>query len=166
MGEDVMNPIEEQRTQLANALAGKGAHIDFDSALANFPVKLRGKKAEGVPHSAWQLLEHMRIAQADILDFCLNSNYAELNWPADYWPKEDGPDSERAWEESIQHFRRDLKAIQALVADPARDLHSKIPHGDGQTLFREALLVTDHNSYHLGQIVTLRHLLGIWPPRK
>jgi uncharacterized damage-inducible protein DinB len=161
-----MNSIEEQRAQLINGLAGKGAHIDFDSAVAHFPAKLRGKRPEGAPHSAWQLLEHMRIAQADILDFCLNSNYEELNWPADYWPKETGPESDAAWEQSIKQFHRDLKAILDLVADPARDLHSKIPHGDGQTLFREALLVIDHNSYHLGQIVVLRHLLGIWPPRK
>lgn len=161
-----MNSIKEQRTQLVNALAGKGAHIDFDSAIANFLAKLRGKKAEGAPHTAWQLLEHLRIAQADILDFCVNSSYAELNWPDEYWPKEAGPEGDAAWEQSIADFRRDLKAMQALVADPARDLHSKIPHGDGQTLFREALLVIDHNSYHLGQVVIVRHLLGIWPPRK
>lgn len=160
-----MKVLEEQRTQLVTALAGKGAHVDFDAAIAGFPVELRGKKVDGAPHTAWQLLEHMRITVADILDFCINPNYKELKWPEEYWPKTDAPPDEGAWERSIAGFHHDLKAMQALVADPARDLYSRIPHGDGQTLFREALLVIDHNSYHLGQIVTVRSLLGIWPPR-
>lgn len=160
-----MRVLEEQRTQLVAALAGKGAHVEFDSAIENFPVKLRGQKVEGAPHTAWQLLEHMRMAQADILDFCVNANYKELKWPDDYWPKGEAPADEAAWERSIAGFRHDLKAMQALVADPARDLYSKIPHGDGQTLFREALLVIDHNAYHLGQIVLVRSLLGAWPPK-
>jgi hypothetical protein len=161
-----MKTSEEGRTELAAALAGKGAHIDFESAVKNFPLELRGKKPEGVPHSAWQLLEHIRIAQADILEFCINPDYKELKWPEEYWPKDPAPSGESAWEESIAGYRRDLEAFKNLVTDPARDLHARIPHGDGQTLFREALLVIDHNSYHLGQLVFVRQLLGIWPPRK
>jgi hypothetical protein len=157
-----MKTLEEQRTQLVSALAGKGAHVDFDAAIVNFPVNLRGQKPEAAPHSAWQLLEHLRIAQADILDFCINPEYKEMNWPDDYWPKTPAPSDESAWDRSIAAFRHDLKAMQSLVADPSRDLYKRIPHGDGQTLFREALLVIDHNSYHLGQLVLVRYLLGIW----
>jgi hypothetical protein len=158
-----MKTLEEQRTQLVSALAGKGAHVDFDAAIANFPVSLRGQKPEKAPHTAWQLLEHLRIAQADILDFCINPSYKEMAWPDDYWPKTPAPPDESAWDRSIAAFRHDLKAMQSLVADTSRDLYKRIPHGDGQTLFREALLVIDHNSYHLGQLVLVRNLLGIWP---
>jgi uncharacterized damage-inducible protein DinB len=161
-----MQVLEEQRTQLVTALAGKGAHVEFDSAIQNFPAELRGKLPAGAAHTAWQLLEHIRITQADILEFCLNPDYKELNWPADYWPATAAPADDAAWERSIAGYRHDLKAIQALVADPGRDLFSKIPHGDGQTLFREALLVIDHTSYHLGQLVSIRQLLGTWPPAK
>jgi uncharacterized damage-inducible protein DinB len=161
-----MRELEQQRTQLVTALAGKGAHVEFDHAVRNFPFELQGRKPQGASHTAWQLLEHMRITQADILDFCLNSNYAEPNWPADYWPKQAAPPDSAAWERSVAAFRHDLKALQALVADPGRDLFSPIPHGDGQTLFREALLIVDHNSYHLGQLVLVRQLLGSWPPEK
>jgi hypothetical protein len=164
--EERMKAQEEQRTQLVSALAGKGAHVDFDSAIENFPVDLRGKKPDRLPHTAWQLLEHMRITVADILSFCLDPNYKEPKWPDDYWPKTAAPPDEAAWERSIAGFRHDLKSIQGLVADTTRDLYSEIPHGDGQTLFREALLVIDHNSYHLGQLVNVRQFLGVWPPSK
>ena len=107
-----------------------------------------------------------RIAQTDILDFCINPNYKELKWPDEYWPKNPAPPDDAAWKESIAGYRRDSETLKNLIADPARDLHARIPHGDGQTLFREALLVVDHNSYHLGQLVFVRQLLGIWPPRK
>lgn len=160
-----MKAQEEQRTQLVNAIAGKGAHVDFDSAIANFPVDLRGKKPDGAPHTAWQQLEHMRMTVADILAFCLDPNYKEPKWPDDYWPNTAAPPDDVAWERSIAGFRHDLKSIQGLVADPARDLYSRIPHGEGQTLFREALLVIDHNSYHLGQLVNVRQLLRAWPPK-
>lgn len=151
------------RAMVIAALSGKGAHVGFDEAIRNFPEELRGKKPDGAPHTAWQLLEHLRIAQADILDFCVNPNYKELKWPDDYWPRNAVPGSAAAWEDSIAGFRKDLKAVQDLVADTGRDLHAPIPHGEGQTLFREALLVIDHNSYHLGQLVLLRGQLGIWP---
>ena len=158
--------MEEQRKQVLSALTGKGAHVDFDSAFAHFPLFLRGKKPEGFPHTAWQLLEHIRIAQADILDFCVNPNYQELKWPDDYWPKDEAPADEAAWESSLSTFHQDLKAFQALVADETRDLNGRIPQGKGQTLLREALLIIDHNSYHLGQLVFLRQLFGSWPPEK
>jgi uncharacterized damage-inducible protein DinB len=160
-----MKKAEGERGHLKNALAGKGAHVDFEEAIKNFPVDLRGKHARGVPHTAWQVLEHIRITQADILNFCINPDYKDLNWPQDYWPSNAAPDSEAAWDRSIAGYRGDLKKMQELIGDSARDLHSQIPHGDGQTLFREAILVIDHSSYHVGQLVTLRQLLGIWPPK-
>ena len=161
-----MKTVEGGRAELAAALAGKGAHVDFDGAIKNFPPDLRGVKPEKVPHTGWQLLEHIRISQADILDFCVNPKYKELKWPEEYWPASAAPPDEAAWEQSIAGYRRDIKAMQDLVSDAERDLHSRISHGDGQTLFREALLVIDHNSYHLGQLVFVRQLLGIWPPGK
>jgi len=147
------------RKHLDNLLRMEGAHLDFDAAVAGFPVHLRGKKPKGAPHSAWQLLEHMRLAQWDILDFCRNANYEEKRFPEDYWPATAAPPDENAWDANTRQFRRDLKAIRALVADEKQDLFAKIPHGQGQTLLREALLVADHNSYHLGQLVFLRKWL-------
>jgi hypothetical protein len=161
-----MKASGDGRAELAAGLAGKGAHVDFETAIRNFPPGLRGIKPDKAPHTAWQLLEHMRIAQADILDLCVNPKYKELRWPDDYWPEDAAPPDEAAWEHSIAGYRRDLKAMQDLVADTASDLHARIPHGEGQTLFREALLVIDHNSYHLGQFVFVRQSLGIWPPKK
>jgi len=161
-----MTAIEGGRPELAAALAGKGAHVDFEEAIKNFPPELRGVKPENAQHTAWQLLEHMRIAQADILEFCVNPKYKELQWPDEYWPGNPAPSDDTAWQQSIAGYRRDSKSMQDLVTDAARDLHIRIPHGGGQTLFREALLVIDHNSYHLGQLVFVRQLLGIWPSEK
>jgi hypothetical protein len=115
-----------------------------------------------MPHSVWELVEHLRIAQWDILDFSRNPDYAHLDWPKDYWPPTPAPADDAAWEESIAAFHRDLKAMQDLIADPSTDLYAKIPWGDGQTILREALLVADHNAYHLGQIVAVRQMLGDW----
>jgi hypothetical protein len=147
------------RQHLDNLLRMEGAHVDFDAAVAGFPAHLRGKKPKGAPHTAWQLLEHMRLAQWDILDFCRNANYKEGRFPEDYWPATAAPPDDNAWDESVSQFRRDLKAMQALVADAKQDLFAQIPHGQGQTLLREALLVADHNSYHLGQLMFLRKTL-------
>jgi hypothetical protein len=147
------------RRHLENTLRMKGAHLTFDAAVADFPAALRGLKPAGAPHSAWQLLEHMRIAQADILDFSRNPAYSEKKFPDDYWPAAETPPGEEAWTATVEQFRRDLEAMQALVADTAQDLLAKIPHGKGQTLLREALLVADHNAYHLGQFVFLRKML-------
>jgi uncharacterized damage-inducible protein DinB len=149
------------RKHLAEMLRMKGAHLNLDEALSGLPPEKRGAKPPGAPHTAWQLLEHMRIAQEDILDFSRNPKYKEKKWPDDYWPATDAPPSEAAWDQSVKQFQKDLAEMQELVADTKHDLLTKIPHGSGQTLLREALLVADHNSYHLGQIVFLRKTLGV-----
>ncbi|MDQ6759325.1 MAG: DinB family protein [Acidobacteriota bacterium] len=147
------------RKHLADLLSMKGAHLTFDAALSGFPVELRGSKPPGAPHSPWQLLEHLRIAQEDILDFSRNPNYKEKKFPDDYWPATEAPPTSQAWEASIQQFKDELNQMQELIADTSHDLLAKIPHGKGQTLLREALLVADHNAYHLGQLVFLRKML-------
>jgi hypothetical protein len=147
------------RKHLADLLRMKGAHVNLEAAVADFPVALRGVKPQGAPHTAWQLLEHLRIAQEDILDFSRNPKYREKKFPDDYWPAAEAPPSEEAWDASVRQFQNDLKEIQELVADTKLDLLAKIPHGTGQTLLREALLVADHNAYHLGQLVFLRKML-------
>jgi hypothetical protein len=148
------------RKHLDDLLQMKGAHLDFEAVLADFPVALRGSKPPGAPHSAWQLLEHMRLAQEDILDFSRNAKYKEKKFPDDYWPATEAPPSEGAWEKSIQQFQKDSQEMQELIADTKHDLLTKIPHGTGQTLLREALVVADHNSYHLGQLMFLRKMMG------
>ena len=157
-----MEKDKSLREHLLYLLAGGGAHVNFDKTIKDFPVKLRGKKSHDFPYTAWQLLEHLRIAQWDILDFCRNPNYVHPEWPADYWPPEESPPDEKAWDKSVESFRKDLKEIQDLVGDPATDLFARIPHGKGQTILREALLVADHNAYHLGQLVLLRKMNGAW----
>ncbi len=157
--------MEDDKALRAHVLflvGGGGAHLDFDAAVAELPPNLRGNKPNGLLHSPWRLVEHMRIAQWDILEFSRNSNHKSLPWPAGYWPEGDGPPDERAWDRSVKAFRADLRAMQDLVADDATDLLSSIPWGDGQTILREALLVADHNAYHLGQLVTVRRMLGAW----
>ena len=157
-----MNNDRVLRQHLLNLLRGRGAHLDFDAVIAQWPIKLRGVKPTGVPHTAWQLLEHIRIAQWDILEFSRSRNHVSPKFPEGYWPASDAPPDKNAWDRSVKAFRRDLKAMQKLVADPSTDLFAPIPHGQRQTLLREALLVVDHNAYHLGQLVTLRRLLGAW----
>ena len=147
------------RKHLAELLRMKGAHISLHDAVSDFPPALRGLKPPGAPHTAWQLLEHMRLAQEDILDFSRNPKYKEKAFPNDYWPAAEAPPSEQAWTNSIETFQEDLKQMQELVADTKHDLLAKIPHGTGQTLLREALLVADHNAYHLGQLMFLRKIL-------
>jgi hypothetical protein len=150
------------RQHLVELLSGGNAHATFDKAVKNLPVSLRGKRPKGAEHSPWELLEHLRIAQWDILDFTRNPSYQHLPWPEGYWPLSATPPDDKAWDKSVRAFRRDLKAMSDLVADPATDLYAKIPHGNGQTILREALLVADHNAYHLGALVLLRRLLGAW----
>lgn len=147
------------RKHLADLLGMKGAHLGFEEELSDFPVAMRGAKPKGAPHSAWQLLEHMRIAQQDILDFSRNPEYRDKKFPDDYWPSTEAPASEEAWEQSRAQFVRDLGEMQDLIADTKHDLLARIAHGKGQTLLREALLVADHNAYHLGQLVFLRKML-------
>jgi hypothetical protein len=150
------------RQHLLELLKGGHAHATFDAAVENLPVALRGKRPKGAEHSAWELLEHMRIAQWDILEFSRNAAHQSPEWPSGYWPATPTPPDAKAWDKSVRAFRRDLKTICDLVADPATDLFAKIPHGDGQTVLKEALLVADHNAYHLGALVLLRRLLGAW----
>ncbi len=148
------------RQHVVKLLDWRDAHISFDKVIADWPAELRAAKPAGAPHPAWQLLEHLRIAQWDILDFCRNPKYKELDFPAGYWPAGNTPPTDDAWKESLRAFRADLEAMQRLVANPATDLFAPIPHGQGQTILREALLVADHNAYHLGQLLLLRRLLG------
>ncbi len=147
---------------LLELLSGGGAHVSFDEAVAGIPARLRGTKPSGAPHTAWQLLEHLRIAQWDILEFSRNPKHASPEWPAGYWPATEAPPDAQAWDKSARAFRRDLEAMKKLVASPSTKLFERIPHGDGQTVFREALLVADHNAYHIGQLVLVRRLLQAW----
>jgi hypothetical protein len=158
-----MNNDQSLREHLVYLLRGGGAHLNFDAAVADLPAKLRGARAAGTPHTPWRLVEHMRIAQWDILEFSRNPKHVSPSFPDGYWPEGDAPPSETAWDRSLAAFRSDLKAMQDLVTDPSTDLFAPIPHGEGQTILREALLVADHNAYHFGQLVMLRRVLGAWP---
>lgn len=140
----------------------RDAHVGFDAAVADLPVELRGRRPPGFAHSAWELLEHLRITQADILDFSRNPAYQELDWPADYWPPSPEPPSEMAWADSVAGFQRERAELKRLAADESVDLFAAIPHGSGQTHLREILLVADHTAYHVGQMVSLRRALGAW----
>ena len=151
------------REQLTRLLAWTDAHVGFDAAVAGLPPALMGTQPAGLPYSPWQLVEHMRRTQHDILDFCVNPRYKDKKWPDDYWPGSSEPPSDAAWEESVASYVRDRDALKQLVSDPTTDLYAKVPHGTGQTFLREVLLVADHNAYHVGQIVLVRRLLGIWP---
>jgi uncharacterized damage-inducible protein DinB len=153
----------ELRKHLVELLRGGGAHADPDTSLKDFPLDKATTKPAGSPHSVWQLLEHLRIALHDLLDYSTNSHYVELKWPEDYWPSSEQPPSAEEWNKSIQAFKADLKEFEDLVNDEASNLYAEIPWGKGQTLLRETLLAADHNSYHLGQIVLLRKQLGEWP---
>jgi uncharacterized damage-inducible protein DinB len=151
------------REHLLYLLRGGGAHLSFDQAVADLPPELRGAKPAGVQHTPWRLLEHMRIAQWDILEFSRNPRHVSPSFPDGYWPAGDAPPDPGAWDRSIAAFQADLRAMQDLVADSSVDLFAPLPHGEGQTVLREALLVADHNAYHLGQLVVLRRALGAWP---
>ncbi len=154
------NQIEILREHLLSLLSGAWAHMEFDKAVSDFPPDLRGTKAERFPYTAWQLLEHMRIAQWDILEFSRNPKHVSPDWSSGYWPEADAPGSKSGWDESVSQFKKDLEAMRKLVSSPDTDLFSKIPHGTGQTILREAMLMADHNAYHLGQLVLLRKLLA------
>jgi hypothetical protein len=150
------------REQLVQLLRGGHAHATFDDVIRDFPLDRVGVRPAGAPHSAWELVEHMRIAQKDILEFSRSAEYVSPQWPEGYWPKSPAPKRESQWNESVLAFHHDLARFEALIQDPAQDLNRKFPWGDGQTLLREALLIADHNSYHLGQLVLVRRLLGAW----
>jgi hypothetical protein len=150
------------REHLVKLLEGGQAHVTFDAAVKGLPVALRGKRPRGGEHSPWEILEHMRIAQQDILEFSTNPKYVAPTWPDDYWPKSPKPPNDKAWARSVRAFQADLDAMRKLVGAESIDLYAPIPHGDGQTVMREALLIADHNAYHIGELVLLRRLLGAW----
>ena len=147
------------REHVLYLLRGGGAHIKFDEAIGDFPLKLINARAEGVPYTPWHVLEHMRIAQWDILEFSRDASHVSPKWPEGYWPDKNKEAGEDDWRKSVEAFSEDLRALEALIEDPSTDLYARIPHGDGQTILREALLVADHNAYHLGVLVTLRRAL-------
>ena len=150
------------RDLLRRALSWEDAHAGFDKAVDGIRPDARGRAPAGLPYSPWQLVEHMRRTQHDILDFCRNPNYKELNWPKDYWPDAAAPPNAAAWDESIAAFRADRQALQDLAADEQTDLTARIPHGEGQSYIRELVLVADHTAYHVGELIVVRRLLGNW----
>ena len=150
------------RAQLRRILTWQDAHVGFEKTFEGLAPQHRGIRVQGFPHSAWELLEHLRIAQRDILAFCRDANYSEPTFPDDYWPPTPEPPSNEAWEHSIAAFREDRAALESLATDTSIDLFATIPHGSGQTYLRELLLVADHNAYHLGQVVMIRRQLGAW----
>lgn len=158
----IMSDEKGLRGQLVKLLDFTEAHVGFDRAVKGIPPRLRGALPPGAEHTLWQLLEHLRIAQADILEFCLTARYKAKKWPDDYWPRTPGPRSAAAWTKSIAAYRRDRRAMQKLAANRKIDLLAAIPHGTGQTYLREIVLAADHNAYHIGQIVLVRRQLGIW----
>ena len=157
--------LDGLRTQLLALLRGGQAHVDFESAIKDLPVEMRGKVPAGLAHSAWQVLEHMRITQRDILNFSAppTGGYHALQWPEAYWPESVEPPHVHAWEQTVAAIVSDREKFEALLLRPEADLYKPFRWGDGQNLLREALLIADHMAYHLGELVVLRRLLGIWP---
>jgi hypothetical protein len=150
------------RQQLAKTIDWNEAHADLSAAVKDFPAKLRGQAPDGLPHSAWQLLEHIRLALWDILEFSRDAKHKSPKWPEGYWPKTAAPPSDKAWDESVKAILKLQEEFRKLVNDPSHDLFKPLPHGDGQTLLREVLLAADHGAYHLGQLVLVRRALGAW----
>lgn len=161
-----MTTHDPLREQLARFIDFGEAHLTAEAALAGLDPELHGKRPQGFPHSPWELLEHIRITQHDILEFCVNPNYEEMTWPDDYWPSGAAPSDAKSWNGSVASFRKDCEMVRELATSSKIDLFAKIPHGDGQTYLRELLLAQDHLSYHVGQLVLVRQLLGAWPPTK
>ena len=159
-----MTATNDWRAIVASSLDWEQAHATLENAVKGLAPALQGVRPAGYPHSAWELLEHIRITQQDLLDFCQNPNYEEkLAWPGDYWPPTPVPPTEGAWEQTIADYRRDREALARFTNDSKLDLTEKIPHGTGQTYLRTILVAVDHASYHVGQIVSVRRLLGAWP---
>jgi hypothetical protein len=156
------DPNHSLREHLIELLTGGHAHAKFEDSIKGLPAKLRGTKPTNFPHSAWMILEHLRIAQSDILEFSRNEKHKSPKWPEGYWPKNEAPSGEAEWNKSVDQVESDLKAMKDLVKDPKTDLFAKIPWGEGQTILREVLLVADHNAYHVAQLVDVRRLLGTW----
>lgn len=156
------DPHRPLRDHVLDLLGGGHAHVGFKDAIADWPPELRGAKPAGQPFTPWRLLEHIRISQWDIVEFTRSAKHVSPKWPAEYWPERDAPPDAAAWDKSVAQVERDLRTMQGIVRDAETDLFARIPHGTGQTVLREALVLADHNAYHLGQLVLLRRLLGAW----
>lgn len=154
-----MNDDASLRDHLLTLLDSDNAHLRFDDAVKDFPPELRGTRPAGGPHSPWELLEHLRLAQSDILEFTRDASYVSPSFPEGYWPSSEAPPADSAWDESVAAFRKDQQALADLLRDASVDLHQRIPHGSGQTVLREILVAADHNAYHLGQLMTVRRIL-------
>ena len=157
-----MDPDKQLREQLVKFLDWPEAHADLAAAVDDFPAELRGRVPEGMPYSGWQLLEHIRLALEDIVEFSRDTSHKSPPWPEGYWPKKAAPPSDKSWEQSVKAIREDLESLRKMVGDPKHDLFAPLPGGSGQTLLREVLLAADHNAYHLGQLVLVRRALGGW----
>jgi hypothetical protein len=157
-----MNAESVVREQLLHLLRGGNAHMTFEEAVEDFPMASINTVFPNGTYTPWHLLEHLRITQWDILDFIRNPHYQEMDWPKDYWPSQEQKATEEDWKQTIRSFQADMKALQALVTDLQTDLYAAIPHGTGQTIFREALLVADHNAYHIGEFAIMRQVMGTW----
>jgi hypothetical protein len=158
-----MNSDQSVRDELLFLLRGGHAHMPFEAAVADFPAAHFNTCPLNVSYTPWHLLEHLRITQADILEFIRNPKYVYLNWPDDYWPAVDAQADAAAWQATIAGFKADNQALQAIVADPAKDLYTPLAHGEGQNILREILVVADHNAYHIGELAILRQVMGTWP---
>ncbi len=155
-----MDRDKQLRQQLSKVLDWHEAHADFSAAVTDLPAELRGRVPQGLPYSAWQLLEHIRLALWDIVEFSRDARHKSPDWPEGYWPKTAAPADTTAWDKSVKAIHDYLEEMRELVNDPKRDLFAPIPHGSGQTLLRQALLTADHNAYHIGQLVLVRKALG------
>ena len=157
-----MDQEKKLREQLAKMIDWHEAHADLAAAAGDFPAELRGRVPDGLPHSAWQLLEHIRLALWDIVEFCRDTRHNSPAWPEGYWPKSPAPPDDKAWQKSIDAIEENLETMRKMILDPKHDLMAPLPGGSGQTLLREVLLAADHNSYHVGQLVLVRKALGAW----
>lgn len=160
--QDTSSATQEIIQQLIALLTKANAHATFNDAIKNIPFEDLGKKPNNLPYSIWQITEHIRITQKDILEFSTNKNYKELDWPNDYWPKEAAPKNEASWKKCIDEIQKDLDEFIQLLNDENADLYTPFEHGNGQNLLREALLIADHTSYHTGEIIVIRRVLGNW----
>lgn len=154
--------MDQVRQSLITALQWESAHLSFKTATNDLQLEHLGKKVEGISYTIWQLVEHIRIAQKDIVDFSIGEGYEPMNWPDDYWPEEQQPETIKDWQHSLQEIQKDRQRMIDLIKDESNKLFEPIPHGEGQHLFREAVLLIDHEAYHTGQIVTMRKMLKIW----
>ena len=157
--------VQEQQLKkhLSTLVSGKGAHADFDTAVKGISSDHYGAEVKGLPYTLWQIVEHMRLSQNDILDYMRNPDYKERSWPEGYWPKEGKPPKKDSWDQSVKSIKKDLREVKTIIENPKTDLFAQVPHGEkGHTILREVLLIADHNAYHVGQIIVIRRLLGDW----